>query len=316
MEGIAMRVFVTGASGWIGSAVVPELIDAGHQVTGLARSERSADALTAAGAEVERGTLDDLDSLRRGAAQSEGVIHLAFKHDLAFSGDFQGAADADRRAVETLGEALDGTDRPFVIASGTLGIAPGRLATEGDGHGSAPAGAGWGGGPETRLATAELVLAFAARHVRSSVVRLPPTNHGDGDNGFVPTLIGIARDKGVSGYVGEGTNRWPAVHRLDSARLFRLALEHAPAGSTLHAVAEEGVPIREIAEVIGHRLDIPVVSISAKDAGDHFGWMAHFIAADSPASSALTRELLGWQPARPGLLEDLDAGHYFDNTSA
>ncbi len=311
-----MRVFVTGASGWIGSAVVPELIDAGHQVTGLARSDASAAALTAAGAQVHRGTLDDLDSLGSAAAASDGVIHLAFKHDIAFSGDFQGAADADRRAVETFGEALAGSDRPFAIASGTLGLAPGRVATERDGRGPDPAVTAWGGGPQTRLATAELVLALASRNVRSSVVRLPPTVHGEGDNGFMAALVGIARDKGVSGYIGDGSNRWPAVHRLDAAHLFRLALEQAPAGSALHAIADEGVPIRAIAEVIGRHLDLPVVAISAGDAAEHFGWLAGFLAADSPASSTLTRELLGWHPTHPGLIDDLDKGHYFHNPSA
>ena len=311
-----MRVFVTGASGWIGSAVVSELIGAGHQVTGLARSDASAAALTAAGAQVHRGTLDDLDGLRSAAAASDGVIHLAFKHDIAFSGDFEGAADADRRAVEIFGEALAGSDRPFVIASGTLGLASGRVATEQDGHGSDPAVAAWGSGPRTRLATAELVLSFASRGVRSSVVRLPPTNHGDGDNGFMAALVGIARDKGVSGYIGDGTNRWPAVHRLDSAHLFRLALEKAPAGSTLHAVADEGVPIRDIAEVIGRHLDLPVVSIAPEDAAGHFSWLAGFLAADSPASSTLTRELMGWHPTQPGLIDDLDKGHYFHSPSA
>jgi nucleoside-diphosphate-sugar epimerase len=306
-----MRVFVTGASGWIGSAVVPELLGAGHQVIGLARSDASADALTAAGAEVHRGTLDDLESLCDAAGVSDGVIHLAFKHDVAFSGDFQGAADADRRAVETIGEALAGSDRPFLIASGTLGLAPGRVATEQDGHGSDPAAGAWGPGPKTRRATAELVLSLGSGGVRSSVVRLPPTNHGDGDNGFVATLVGIARDKGVSGYIGDGTNRWSAVHRLDSARLFRLALEQAPAGSTLHAVADEGVPICDMAEVIGRHLDVPVVSIAPEDAGEHFAWLAGFLVADSPASSALTRELLGWQPTHPGLIADLDEEHYF-----
>ncbi|HWG62715.1 MAG TPA: SDR family oxidoreductase [Streptosporangiaceae bacterium] len=310
-----MRVFVTGASGWIGSAVAGELIDAGHQVTGLARSDSSAAALAAAGAQVHRGTLDDTGSLRSGAASSDGVIHLAFKHDSAFSGGFQEAADADRRAVETFGEVLAGSDRPLVIASGTLGIQPGRLATERDGHGPGSGVAAWGGGPETRRATAELVLSLASRGVRSSVVRLPPTNHGEGDHGFMAALVRIARDKGVSGYLGDGSNRWPAVHRLDSAHLFCLALENAPAGSTLHAVADEGVPIRAIAEVIGRHLSIPLAAISPEDAADHFTWLAGFIGADSPASSTLTRELLGWQPTGPGLLEDLDKGHYFDNLS-
>jgi nucleoside-diphosphate-sugar epimerase len=312
-----MRVFVTGASGWIGSAVVPELIGSGHRVTGLARSDASAAALAAAGAEVQRGSLDDLDALRSGATAADGVIHLAFKHDLAFTGDFQGAADADRLAVETFGEALAGTDRAFLIASGTLGVAPGRIATEADGRGAPdPAVASFGGGPQTRLATAQLVLSLASRGVRSSVVRLPPTNHGDGDNGFMAALVGIARDKGVAGYIGDGTNRWPAVHRLDSARLFRLALEKAPAGSALHAVADEGVPIRDIAEVIGRHLNVPVASIAPEDADEHFTWLAHFLALDAPASSTLTRELLGWQPAQPGLIADLDEDHYYRDAGA
>ena len=284
-----MRIFVTGASGWI------------------ARSEASADALEAAGAEVQRGGLDDLDSLRGACAASDGVIHLAFKHDIAFSGDFHGAVDADRRAIEVFGEALAGSDRPLLIASGTLGVLPGRVATEHDGHGEAPAG----GGAAGRRDNAELTLSLASRGVRSSVVRLPPTVHGDGDNGFMAFLVGIAREKGVSGYVGDGSNRWPAVHRSDAARLFRLGVEKAPAGSTLHAVGEEGVPIREIAEVIGRHLDVPVAAISSDDAGEHFGFLAGFLGIDGPASSALTRELLGWQPTGPGLIEDLDQGHYF-----
>jgi nucleoside-diphosphate-sugar epimerase len=307
-----MRVFVTGASGWIGSAVVPELIGAGHQVTGLARSDAAAVALTAAGAELHRGTLDDLDSLRRAAAAADGVIHLAFKHDIAFTGDFQGAADADRGAIETFGEALVGSDRPFVIASGTLGLAPGRVATERDGHGPESAAALSSGGAQTRLHNAQMTLSLAARGVRSSVVRLPPTVHGEGDHGFMAALIGIARATGVSGYIGDGSNRWPAVHRRDAAHLFRLALENAQAGSALHAVADEGVPIRTIAEVIARHLDLPVVAISAEDAGEHFGWLGGFLATDSPASSTLTRELLGWQPTQAGLIDDLEQGHYFD----
>jgi nucleoside-diphosphate-sugar epimerase len=306
-----MRVFVTGASGWIGSAVVPELLGAGHQVIGLARSNASADALAAAGADVQLGNLDDLNALRDATAASDGVIHLAFKHELAFSGDFQAAAEADRRAVETLGEALAGSDRPLLIASGILGVTPGRVVSEQDGHGSHAAIASFGGGPQARRETAELTLSLASRGVRSSIVRLPPTNHGDGDNGFIATLVGIARQKGVSGYIGDGANRWPAVHRLDSARLFRLALEEAPAGTTLHAVAEEGVPVREIAEVIGRHLDIPVVSVPAEDVGEHFTWLGGFLGLDAPASSAWTRELLGWEPTHPGLIADLDQGHYF-----
>jgi nucleoside-diphosphate-sugar epimerase len=308
-----MRVFVTGASGWIGSAVVPELITGGHHVVGLARSESSAAALTAAGAQVVRGTLDDLDCLRSAAAASDGVIHLAFKHDTAFSGGFEAAAEADRRAVEVFGEVLAGSDRPLVIASGTLGVAPGRLATERDGHTPDPAMFAHGLGPRTRLATAELVLSFASRGIRASVMRLPPTNHGKGDHGFMASLVGIARDRGVSGYLGDGASRWPAVHRLDSAHLFCLALEKAPAGSTLHAVADEGVPIHDIAGVIGRHLGVPIVSISPTQAAEHFTWLAGFIGLDSPASSTFTRELLGWQPIQPGLIDDLEQGHYFSD---
>jgi nucleoside-diphosphate-sugar epimerase len=305
-----MRVFVTGASGWIGSAVVPELIGAGHQVVGLARSDASAAALMAAGAEVRRGTIDDLDTLRSAAEASDGVIHLAFKHDIAFSGGFQEAADADRRAVETFGAALAGSDRPFVLASGLLGLVPGRVATERDGREPDPAEERLSGGPQTRLATSRATLALASRGVRSSVLRLPPTVHGDGDNGFMATLVGIARGTGISGHVGDGSNRWPAVHRLDAARLFRLALEQAPAGSVLHAVADEGVPIRAVAEVIGRHLGLPVRSVAPEHAGEHFGWLGGLIGLDSPASSALTREELGWQPTQPGLVDDLDKGHY------
>ena len=310
-----MRVFVTGASGWIGSAVVPELIGAGHRVVGLARSDASATALVAAGAEVQRGTLDDIDTLQRAAASSDGVIHLAFKHDTAFSGGFEGAANADRRAVDVFGEALAGSERPLVIASGTLGLAPGHLATERDGQSPDPALFAHGG-PAMRLATAQATVAFASRGVRASVLRLPPTVHGDGDNGFMAMLIGIARRTGVSGYIGDGASRWPAVHRQDAAHLFRLALEQAPAGSVLHAVADEGVPVRAIAEVIGRHLDVPVAAIAPEDAGTHFGFLAGFLGLDSPASSALTRELVAWQPTHPGLIDDLDQGHYFRTPSA
>ena len=309
-----MRVLVTGASGWIGSATVVELIGAGHQVLGLARSDASAAALAAAGAEVLRGTIDDVATLRAAAAGSDGGVHLAFKHDVACSGGFQQAADADRLAVETFGEELAGSDRPLVIASGTLGIALGRVATERDGHGPESPMAHAGAGPRARWATAEMTLALASRGVRSAVLRLPPTVHGEGEHGFVASLIGTAREKGVSGYIGDGSNRWPAVHCLDAARLFRLALENAPAGSTLHGVADEGIAVREIAEVIGRHLEVPVVSISPEEAGGHFTWLAGFLGLDSPASSALTRELLEWEPAHPALIDDLEK-NYFHNTS-
>ncbi|MFD5813456.1 SDR family oxidoreductase [Streptomyces sp. NPDC127038] len=306
-----MRVFVTGASGWIGSALVPELIGAGHRVVGLARSDASAAALVKAGAEAVPGTLDDLDLLRETAAASDGVIHLAFKHELAFSGGFQDAADADRSAVEAFGESLAGSGRPFLIASGLVGLAPGRFSTEADGRTPDEASAHLPGGPRTRMGTAHVTLALADRGIRTSVVRLPPTVHGDGDNGFMAALVGIARDKGFAGYVGDGTQRWPATHRDDAARLFRLALEGAPAGSVLHASAEDGVPLRSVAEVIGRRLDVPVRSVPAEEAAEHFTWLSGFIGLDSPASSTLTRELLGWDPTGPGLIEDLDKGHYF-----
>ena len=311
-----MQVFVTGASGWIGSALVPDLLAAGHQVVGLARSEASAAALTVAGVEVQRGDLDDVETLRRAAAASDGVVHLAFQHEIAFSGNFQGAAEADRRAIETFGEALAGSDRPLVIASGTLGVAPGRVATEADGRTSDAAVATPASGPQVRQATAQFTLSLAARGVRASVVRLPPTCHGDGDKGFIAQLVAIARAKGVSAYIGDGSNRWPAAHRLDAATIFRLALEEAPAGSVLHATAEEGVPVRSIAEVIGRHLDLPVVAVSPEDAAAHFGFLGNFLSLDSPASSALTRALLGWQPKQPGLLADLDAGHYFRTPTA
>jgi len=291
-----MHVFVTGASGWIGTALTPGLIDAGHHVTALARSDASADALTAAGARVVRGSLDDLGTLRDAAAASDGVIHLAFKHDIAFSGGFAEASDADHRAVEALGEALAGSDRPLVIASGLLGVATGRVTTERD----RPE-------PTGRHATAELTLGLAERGVRSSVVRLPPTTHGDGDNGFMTAIVATAREKGVSGYVGDGSSRWPAAHVLDAAPVFRLALESAPAGSVLHATTEEGVPTRAIAEVIGRHLGVPTASVPPEE----LGWLGPFLAMDSPASSALTQELLDWHPTGPGLLDDLEKGHYF-----
>ena len=306
-----MRVFVTGASGWVGSALVPELIGAGHEVTGLARSDASAAALTAAGATPVAGTLDDLEVLKSASAAADGVVHLAFKHDIAFTGDFDGAADADRRAVETMADALAGSGRPFVLASGVAGLVAGRPATELDGRDLAslpplPPG------PATRQGTSVLTLELANRDIRSSVVRLPITTHGEGDQGFTASLVALAREKGVAGYVGDGANRWPAGHRVDAAHLFRLALEEAEPGTVLHAVAEEGVELRAIAEVIGRHLTVPVIAMPP----EHFGWMAMFVGIDGPASSTLTRERFRWQPTQPGLLDDLDKGHYFDSPSA
>jgi len=300
-----LRVFVTGATGFIGSAVVRELIEAGHQVVGLARSETAAAALTAAGAGVHRGALEDPGSLRSGAAASDGVIHLAF-NNISESTDFAASCQADRRAIETLGEALAGSDRPFVVTSGTALLTPGRLGAEQDAPDPGLFAA-------LRGASEEMALSFAGRGVRVSVVRLPASVHGDGDHGFVPALIGIARAKGVSAYPGDGSNRWPAVHRLDAAHLFRLALQAAPAGARLHAVADEGVPVRDIADVIGRHLNLPVTAISRQEADGHFTWLAHFITLDVPASSALTQQLLGWVPVQPALIPDLEKGHYFNN---
>ncbi len=307
-----MRIFVTGASGWIGSAVVPELVEAGHQVTGLARSDTSAARLASMGVHVRRGSLDDVETLRETAATSDGVIHLAFMHDVAFSGGFAKAAEADRRAVEVFGDVLTGSERPLLIASGTLGLVSGTVATERDGHSHDASVAALGDGPSTRWATAEYALSLADSGIRSSVVRLAPTNHGIGDHGFLARLVETARDKGVAGYVGDGSNRWNAVHRLDTAHLFALALEGAPSGSTLHAVAEVGIPLRDVAEVIGRHLDVPVSSIAPEEATNHFGWLANFVSMDSPVSSTLTQELLGWEPAQLGLIADLELGHYFE----
>jgi nucleoside-diphosphate-sugar epimerase len=306
-----MRVFLTGATGFIGTAVASELIGAGHKILGLARSEAASASLKAAGAEVHRGALDDLDSLKRGAQASDGVIHAAFVHDFfsAKAEDFfslyMAAAETDRRAIETLGTALAGSDRPLVVTSGTAVLASQRLGTEDDGYDPSSGGA-------VRGASEEATLAMASRGVRASVVRLPPTVHGDGDHGFVTSLINFAREKGSSGYLGEGANRWPAVHRLDAAVLYRLALESAPAGSRLHAVAEEGVPLRDIATAIGRQLKVPVVSVPIERAGDHFGQMALFVAIDNPTSSNITRKRMGWRPTHRDLIQDLEQGSYFD----
>jgi nucleoside-diphosphate-sugar epimerase len=304
-----MRIFVTGASGWIGSAVVPELLGAGHEVVGLARSDASAHRVEAAGAAVRRGDLEDPDGLAKAAADSDGVIHLAFQHELAFGGNFAAAGAADRQAVEAMGAALAGSDRPFVLASGLIGLNTGRVATENDGLVASPeVRVNPAGG---RAATALLTLSLRGIGVRSSVLRFAPTVHGDGDSGFVASFVGIARQRQVSGYVGEGTNRWPAVHRSDAARLARLAVEAAPAGSVLHAVADEGVPFRQIAEAMGRHLDVPTTSVAPEDVAEHFGVMANFVGLDSPVTATITRGLLGWEPTGPGLLEDLEQDHYY-----
>jgi nucleoside-diphosphate-sugar epimerase len=300
-----MRVFVTGASGHIGSAVLPELLQAGHQVVGLARSDRSAEVLAAAGVEVRRGDLDDLDGLREAAATADGVIHLAFKHDLMGTGDFTAAAAADLAAIKALASALEGTGKPLVTSSGTLMLTyagiTGRPGTEADSA---------AGGP--RVEAENFVIGLAERGVRSSAVRLPPIVHSALDHhGFAHILIGIARQTGVSAYVEDGANRWPSVHTLDAARVYRLALESAPAGSRLHAVADEGIPFRDIAAAIGRGAGVPVAGISAEDAGERFAFLGAAVGVDNPTSNEVTRKMLGWEPAHPGLLEDLEHGHYF-----
>lgn len=295
-----MKVFVTGATGFIGQAVVQELLAAGHRVLGLARSDASAATLAQWGVEAHRGELSDIDSLAAGARACDGVIHTAFIHDFA---QYEANAQTDLRALDAMARALEGTNKPLVATSGTAVLAPGRIGTEAD----APAPEGLG-----RIrAASEVVLAAAQRGVRVSAVRLPPSVHDKGDHGFVPALIEVARRTGVATYVGDGDNRWPAVHRLDAARLFRLALEKAEPGTRLHGVGEEGVPMRSIAEVIAKGLGIPVRSMSVDEAAAHFGWMALFVGIDNATSSAHTRSSMGWQPQQIGLLEDMQTGGYF-----
>ena len=295
-----MRVFVTGSSGFIGSAVVAELIGAGHQVLGLVRTDEAAKKVAAAGAKPVIGSLDDLDSLKRGAAESEGIIHTAFVHDFA---NFAKSCATDRTAIETMASVIKGTNRPFVFATGLAGLNPGHLSTE-----------------ETRVDISKTSIPRAATEIfgrdlskegiRSIAMRLSPSVHDKNDHGFIASLINIAREKGVSAYIGDGANRWPGVHRLDAAKLFRLALEKGEAGAAYHAVGDQGVATREIAETIGRGLKLPVVSKSKDEAQEHFGWITHFFAADWPATSELTQKKLGWKPTEIGLIKDIEANYF------
>jgi nucleoside-diphosphate-sugar epimerase len=294
-----MRVFVTGATGFVGSAVVQDLLDAGHQVIGLVRSDAGAKALAATGATVHRGDVQDLDSIKSGAAQADAVIHTAFIHDFS---KFKESCEIDRRAITALGEALAGSSRPLIVTSGTGLLPSGRRTTEDDAAASA----------SPRVASEEAAAAMQARGVNASVMRLPPSVHGDGDHGFVPMLIGMAREKGASAYIGDGSNHWGGVHRSDAARLYRLAIEKNAGPARYHATAEEGIPFKEIAAVIGRRLGVPVVSKSPEEAAQHFTWFAHFAAMDNLASSAKTRAMTGWQPKGPGLIADIDRAAYFN----
>jgi nucleoside-diphosphate-sugar epimerase len=309
-----MRIFVTGASGFVGSSVLPELRQAGHRVSGLARSDAAAEKVAALGATVVRGSLDDLDVLAAAAHESDGIIHLAFDHEVAFGGDFAAATASCGKAIEIFGTALAGKNGRLVLASGLVGLTSGKVTTERDGgpkDGAAPSGSA-----SPRLANVTATLALAAQGVRSSVIRLAPTVHGRGDHGFVAILIDAARRNGRAAYVGNGANRWPALHVRDAGRLFRLAVESAPPASILHGVGEEGVALKEIATVIGRHLTLPVTSITADEAASEFGFLSRFVSLDSPASYALTRELLDWTPIGLGLLADLELGHYFESPTA
>jgi nucleoside-diphosphate-sugar epimerase len=295
-----MRVFVTGATGFVGTAVVRELLQAGHQVLGLARSDAAARSLLAAGAQAYRGQLEDPESLRKAAAESDGVIHTGFSHDFS---KFKENCERDRKVIETLGSALGRGDRPFIITSG-IGLLPAGARVTEETRPPSPS-------PNPRAATEEAARALIESGGCVSIVRLPPSVHGDGDHGFVPILIKMAREKQASVFIDAGANRWPAVHRLDAARVYKLALDEAAPGACYHAVAEEGVAYREIAEVIGRRLDVPVVGKSPAEAAAHFTWFAHFAALNVVASSEQTQTKLGWRPTQPGLIADLDRPGYF-----